>query len=360
MISQSITSSLDCCVIWLDWWTTVWWHHYSLNPRKQHGRWVRAEPLVSVVRLIITQLEEPNHWPEASFWRSSEKKLSRQKYAAGHLQPDASSLHSDCNRLYGFMCLMPGSIRQPQWSFFLVALSLKFLIQPTWIIFASVCGCISLVMMEWWPTVVCTLVFRRLQSSHLWLSSNEELECVWLASVHNNGLTSLAALRSLAGFGARVTRIVGGSFFSSASLALFSTEQSPEDGQTKKDTTNGGMRFWRTPTLQTSIYYLLFKVSSVLLIHQHQVKEVAHGELLVDVPHGGCQIIPCRRQQMPPSPNNFKQWSATTLKQEELPARKSLMGIDSPLTGAPSMISYFATVSVSVVVLGPKQHNTPA
>lgn len=38
-----------------------------------------------------------------------------------------------------------------------------------------------------------------------------------------------------------------------------------------------------------------------------------------------------------------------------LPARKSLMGIDSPFTGAPSMISYFATVSVSVVVLGPKR-----
>lgn len=45
--------------------------------------------------------------------------------------------------------------------------------------------------------------------------------------------------------------------------------------------------------------------------------------------------------------------------EEELPARKSLMGIDSPLTGAPSMISYFATVSVSVVVLGP-EHNTAA
>lgn len=39
----------------------------------------------------------------------------------------------------------------------------------------------------------------------------------------------------------------------------------------------------------------------------------------------------------------------------KLPARNSLMGIDSPLTGAPSMISYFATVSVSVVVLGPER-----
>ena len=42
-----------------------------------------------------------------------------------------------------------------------------------------------------------------------------------------------------------------------------------------------------------------------------------------------------------------------------LPAKNSLIGMDSPLTGAPSMISYLATVSVSVVVLGPtrKKHN---
>lgn len=42
-------------------------------------------------------------------------------------------------------------------------------------------------------------------------------------------------------------------------------------------------------------------------------------------------------------------------REDLLPAKKSLMGIDSPLTGAPSMISYLATVSVSVVVLGPKK-----
>lgn len=114
---------------------------------------------------------------------------------------------------------------------------------------------------------MCTLVFRRLQPSHLWLSSNEELGCVWLASVHNDGLTSLAALRSPAGFGARGTRNVGGSFFSLASLELFSTEQSPENGQTKKQHDKWGMGFRRTPTFQTSTYYLLFKVSSVLLIH---------------------------------------------------------------------------------------------
>lgn len=42
---------------------------------------------------------------------------------------------------------------------------------------------------------------------------------------------------------------------------------------------------------------------------------------------------------------------------ELLPAKNSLMGIDSPLTGAPSMISYLATVSVSVVVLGPEKED---
>lgn len=64
-----------------------------------------------------------------------------------------------------------------------------------------------------------------------------ELGCVWLASVQNDGLTSLAAPRSPAGFGARATRNVGGSFFFSASPELFSTEQSPEGGQLKKNMT---------------------------------------------------------------------------------------------------------------------------
>lgn len=46
--------------------------------------------------------------------------------------------------------------------------------------------------------------------------------------------------------------------------------------------------------------YLLFKVSSVLFIHQHQIKEVAYRELLVDIPHGGCQVISCKwRCDMP-------------------------------------------------------------
>lgn len=41
------------------------------------------------------------------------------------------------------------------------------------------------------------------------------------------------------------------------------------------------------------VCYLLFKVSSVLFVHQHQIKEVAYRELLVDIPHGGCQVISC-------------------------------------------------------------------
>lgn len=37
--------------------------------------------------------------------------------------------------------------------------------------------------------------------------------------------------------------------------------------------------------------YLLFEVTSLLLVNQNQVQVVAHRELLVDVPHGGGQII---------------------------------------------------------------------
>lgn len=44
------------------------------------------------------------------------------------------------------------------------------------------------------------------------------------------------------------------------------------------------------------VLHLLFEVSPVLLIHQHQVKEVPHRELLVDVPHGGCQVVASQKQ----------------------------------------------------------------
>lgn len=49
--------------------------------------------------------------------------------------------------------------------------------------------------------------------------------------------------------------------------------------------------------LRKGACYLLFKVSSVLFIHQHQVKEVAYRELLVDIPHGGCQVISCKETE---------------------------------------------------------------
>lgn len=45
------------------------------------------------------------------------------------------------------------------------------------------------------------------------------------------------------------------------------------------------------------VCYLLFKVSSVLFIYQHQIKEVAYRELLVDIPHGGCQVISCKETE---------------------------------------------------------------
>lgn len=86
-------------------------------------------------------------------------------------------------------------------------------------------------------TVVCPLVYRCLQPSHLWLSSNSELGCVWVASVHNYGLTSPAAPHSPAGFGAQATHNVGGSFFSLASLEPSSTELSPEERKTNNNVT---------------------------------------------------------------------------------------------------------------------------
>lgn len=37
--------------------------------------------------------------------------------------------------------------------------------------------------------------------------------------------------------------------------------------------------------------HLLFEVAPFLLIDQHQVEVISHGELLVDVPHGGGELI---------------------------------------------------------------------
>lgn len=65
---------------------------------------------------------------------------------------------------------------------------------------------------------------------------------------------------------------------------------------------NGQYEFKRQQTVQYSILqhyncpcvcscHLLFEVSSILFINQHQVQEVTHRKFLVDVPHGGCQVI---------------------------------------------------------------------
>ena len=37
--------------------------------------------------------------------------------------------------------------------------------------------------------------------------------------------------------------------------------------------------------------HLLLEVAALLVVDEHQVEVVAHGELLVDVPHGGCELV---------------------------------------------------------------------
>lgn len=41
---------------------------------------------------------------------------------------------------------------------------------------------------------------------------------------------------------------------------------------------------------------LLFEVSSLFFIYKNQVQVVTHWELLVDVPHGGGQLISGKKQ----------------------------------------------------------------
>lgn len=43
--------------------------------------------------------------------------------------------------------------------------------------------------------------------------------------------------------------------------------------------------------------HLLFEVAPFLLVDQHQVEVIAHRELLVDVPHGGGELV--ARQEEP-------------------------------------------------------------
>ena len=42
--------------------------------------------------------------------------------------------------------------------------------------------------------------------------------------------------------------------------------------------------------------YLLFEVAALLLVDQNQVEVVAHGELLIHVPHGGRHLVAGQEQ----------------------------------------------------------------
>lgn len=42
--------------------------------------------------------------------------------------------------------------------------------------------------------------------------------------------------------------------------------------------------------------HLLFEIAPFLLIYQHQVKVIAHRELLVDVTHGWGELIPSQEE----------------------------------------------------------------
>lgn len=50
-------------------------------------------------------------------------------------------------------------------------------------------------------------------------------------------------------------------------------------------------------TFPPQCYLLLFEISPILRIHQHQVQEVANGELFVDVSHCRRKLVP--RQEHP-------------------------------------------------------------
>lgn len=106
------------------------------------------------------------------------------------------------------------------------------------------------------------------QPSHLCLFSSEELGCVCL---YLKSIAASSHLRLLC------TNWLGSGLRRLVALMEVSFPQ----------------LFW---SFSPQNNLLLFKVSSVLFIHQHQVKEVAHRELLVDIPHGGCQVISCQEQ----------------------------------------------------------------
>lgn len=42
--------------------------------------------------------------------------------------------------------------------------------------------------------------------------------------------------------------------------------------------------------------HLLFEVAPFLLVYQHQVEVIAHRELLIDIPHGGSELVACQEE----------------------------------------------------------------
>lgn len=180
MIPQSIRSSLHCCVIWLDCWTAAWWHHYSLTPPKQHGRWFRAEPLMSVVWLT-SGITDQKHRSDGAV-RKKIPDRNTLSVICSQAPPLYIQIVTDCMASCFWCQVQSGNLSVP---FFLLHWVENFLSSLLRLYLHLYAGGFQLwwegVTMEWCLTVVCTLVFRRLQPSHLWLSSNEQLGCVWLA-----------------------------------------------------------------------------------------------------------------------------------------------------------------------------------
>ena len=101
---------------------------------------------------------------------------------------------------------------------------------------------------------------------------------------------------------------------------------------------------------------LLLEIPTILLIHKHQVEEIFDAELIVHCLVRGRQII--WRQKQPAVKTRYQgkcadsncQLLSTSSSHDEA---TNLIGIFSPRTGAPSMISYFAKVSLSLLALLP-------
>src|SRR5262249_47662806 len=92
--------------------------------------------------------------------------------------------------------------------------------------------------------------------------------------------------------------------------------------------------------------FLLLEVATILLIHKNKVQVVFERELVVDVAVGRRQI-----EWSEEKPD----WDRFTYIEESVIMRlhKGQLGAILPRTGAPSMISNFVTVSLSLYKFGP-------